>query len=92
MVNPEIAAVIYGLVSAASWRAGDFSGGFATKSGSLLGVLLVGYLISVALLSVCTLGLGSSLPNAYSLATAALAGITGLIGLAALTAIILIAV
>jgi drug/metabolite transporter (DMT)-like permease len=84
MVNPEIAAVIYGLVSAASWGAGDFSGGFATKSGSVLGVLLVGYLVSVALLTVCALGLGSPLPNTFSLAAAALAGITGLIGLAAL--------
>lgn len=84
MANPEIAAILYGLVSAVSWGAGDFSGGFATRSGSVWGVLFVGYLVSVVLLSGCALGLGSPLPNLFSLATGALAGVTGLIGLAAL--------
>jgi drug/metabolite transporter (DMT)-like permease len=84
MVNSEIAAIIYGLASAASWGAGDFSGGFATKSGSVLGVLFVGYLISVFLLSICALWLGSPLPNMISSTAGALAGVAGLIGLAAL--------
>lgn len=84
MANPEIAAIIYGLVSAVSWGAGDFSGGFATRSGSVLGVLFVGYLVSVALLTACALWLGSPLPNLFSFAAGALAGVTGLIGLAAL--------
>jgi drug/metabolite transporter (DMT)-like permease len=84
MANPEIAAIIYGIVSAVSWGAGDFSGGFATKSGSVLGVLFVGYLVSVVLLTICALWLGSPLPNLFSFAAGALAGVTGLIGLAAL--------
>jgi hypothetical protein len=63
MINPEIAAIIYGLVSAASWGAGDFSGGFTTKSSSVAGVLLVGYIVSALLLSICALWLGSTLPN-----------------------------
>jgi len=84
MVNPEIAAIIYGLVSAASWGAGDFSGGFATKSSSVAGVLLVGYIVSVVLLAGCAIWLGSSAPNIYSIAAGAMAGVTGLIGLAAL--------
>ena len=84
MANPEIAAIIYGLVSAASWGAGDFSGGFATKSSSVAGVLLVGNVVSVVLLSGCALWFGSSAPNLYSIAAGAMAGVTGLIGLAAL--------
>ena len=84
MANPEIAAIIYGLVSAISWGSGDFSGGFATKSGSVLGVLFVGYLVSVLLLSIFALWLGSPPPNIFSAATGALAGVTGIIGLAAL--------
>ena len=84
MANPEIAAIIYGLVSAASWGAGDFSGGFATKSSSVAGVLLIGYIVSVVLLSICALWLGSAAPDIYSIAAAAMAGVTGFIGLAAL--------
>lgn len=84
MVNPETAAIIYGLVSAASWGAGDFSGGFATKSSSVAGVLLVGYIVSALLLSICALWLGNTVPNIYSITAGAMAGVTGLIGLAAL--------
>ena len=84
MANPEITAIICGLVSAASWGSGDFSGGFATKSSSVSGVLLVGCIVSVVLLSICALWLGSSAPNIFSLTAGAMAGVTGLIGLAAL--------
>jgi len=84
MPNPEIAAIIYGLISAASWGSGDFSGGFATKKSSVAGVLLVGYIVSVVLLSICALWFGSPVPNMFSFTAAVLAGVTGLIGLAAL--------
>ena len=84
MTNPEIAAIICGLVSAACWGSGDFSGGFATKSSSVSGVLLVGCIVSVVFLSICALWLGSSAPNIFSLTSGAMAGVTGLIGLAAL--------
>ena len=84
MVNPEIAAIVYGLASAASWGAGDFSGGFATKTGSVLGVLIVGSSVSVVLLSICALWFGSPAPDLFSFSAGALAGITGVIGLAAL--------
>ena len=84
MANPEIAAVIYGLVSAVSWGSGDFSGGFATKSGSVWGVLFVAYLASVLFLSTLAIWLGSPSPNIVSLVAGALAGVTGLAGLAAL--------
>jgi len=84
MANPEIAAIIYGLVSAASWGSGDFTGGFATKSSSVAGVLLIGYCVSVVLLSASALWLGSAAPDMNSMAAGAMAGVTGLIGLAAL--------
>ena len=84
MVIPEIVAVIYGLASAASWGAGDFSGGFATKSGSVLGVLLVGYIVGAVLLSICALWFGSPVPNLFSFTAGVLAGVVGVIGLAAL--------
>ena len=84
MANPEIAAILYGLVSAASWGGGDFSGGFATKSSHVLGVLVVGSIVSVVLLSVCALWFGSPVPNVFAFTYGALAGVTGVLGLAAL--------
>lgn len=84
MANPEIAAILYGLVSAASWGGGDFSGGFATKSSNVSGVLLVGSIVSVVLLSICALWFGSPMPNVFSFTYGALAGVTGVLGLAAL--------
>jgi drug/metabolite transporter (DMT)-like permease len=84
MANPDTAAIIYGLFSALSWGAGDFSGGFVTRSGSVWGVLFIGYIFSVFLLSLSALWLGGPVPDLFSLAAGSLAGITGLIGLAAL--------
>ena len=84
MSNPEIAAVIFGLVSAASWGAGDFSGGFATKSSSVLGVLLVVYGVSIVLLSICAFWFDSPVPNRFSLMAGSLSGVTGVVGLTAL--------
>ncbi|UCD79037.1 MAG: DMT family transporter [Desulfobacterales bacterium] len=84
MANPELLALIWGLAAAVSWGSGDFSGGFATKSGSVLGVLFVGYLVSVFLLSFFALWFGSPTLHVFSFAAAALAGVTGIIGLAAL--------
>jgi drug/metabolite transporter (DMT)-like permease len=84
MATPEMAAIIYGLVSAVSWGAGDFSGGLATRAGSVVGVLFISYIVSVLLLTGCALGFGSPVPDVSSLVAGALAGPTGLIGLAAL--------
>jgi len=47
-------------------------------------VLLIGYSVSVVLLSISALWLGSAAPDIYSTAAGVLAGVTGLIGLAAL--------
>ncbi len=41
MINSEALAVTYGIGSAVAWGAGDFSGGFASRKGNLLGVLLI---------------------------------------------------
>lgn len=82
-VNQEIIAVAYGLASAASWGTSGFSGGFASKKSSVLGVLLVGYITGLVFLSIYALWSGSPIPNLYSLIVGALAGVFGLLGLAA---------
>ena len=40
MINSESLAVTCGIGSAVAWGAGDFSGGFASRKGNLMGVML----------------------------------------------------
>lgn len=84
LIGQEIIAVIYGLASAVSWGAGDFSGGFATKTCSVYGVLLVANVTGLLLLSIGALLLGSPVPDLYFLLLGAAAGIFYFLGLAAL--------
>lgn len=84
MINPEISAIIYGLASAAAWGSGDFAGGFATKTSSVSGVLLVGYITGAMLLSIVAFWTGSPLPDLYALLTSMAAGISGVMALGAL--------
>jgi hypothetical protein len=41
MMGTELLALLFGLGSAASWGAGDFSGGLATKRSDVYTVVLV---------------------------------------------------
>ena len=84
MANQEILAITYGLASAASWGAGDFSGGFITKTSSVFSVLLIGNITGVALLVFSALWMGSPMPGIDSLVVGALAEICSVFGLAAL--------
>ena len=84
LISQEILAVVYGLTSAVSWGAGDFSGGFVTKTCSVYGVLLVANVTGLLLLSICALLLGSPVPDLYFLLMGAAAGIFYFLGLAAL--------
>ncbi len=84
MANQEILAITYGLASAASWGTGDFSGGFVTKTSSVLGVVLIGNIAGVAFLVLSALWMGSPIPGVDSLVAGALAGICSVFGLAAL--------
>ncbi len=84
MLNSELLAIMYGLASAATWGTGDFSGGFATKTSNVSGVLLIGYITGVILLSIVALWVGSPVPDMYSVMTGAASGIGGVLGLGAL--------
>ena len=84
MISQEIIAIIYGLASAVSWGAGDFSGGFATKTCNVYGVLLVANIVGLVILLSCALWFGSPVPDLYFLLLGAAAGIFYFLGLAAL--------
>jgi len=80
----DLAAALLGLASAASWGAGDFSGGLAARRSPLLGVLVLGQLAGTTLMALLALLTREGAPPASSLAWAGAAGAVGAVGLAAL--------
>lgn len=83
-MSTELLAVTFGLASAATWGASDFSGGFAARRCNVYSVILISQLISLALLLVTALVLRLAFPSSYCMALGSIAGILGVIGLAAL--------
>ena len=83
-MNPEAAAILFGLASAASWGAGDFSGGLASKRGNVIAVIVISQIFGVALLAGLALFWREAVPPAEHLLYGALAGVAGALGLIAL--------
>ena len=77
-------SVALGLASAASWGAGDFAGGLASRRTSALGVAASSQGVGVVLLVAVSLLIGESVPAPGSLGWAVLAGASGSMGLLAL--------
>lgn len=80
----DLGAVVLGLASAASWGAGDFTGGLASRRSPVLGVIVLGQFAGVALIVAAALAGGEPGPAAGSLRWAIGAGVAGAVGLAAL--------
>lgn len=83
MISSEAMAVSCGLGSAVAWGAGDFSGGFASRKGNLLGVLLISQLLGAMLLMTMALATSESIPAWNHLGYGFLAGCCGIMGLTA---------
>lgn len=79
----EVATIVYGLISALTWGAGDFSGGLASKRTHVLLVVLLAQCIGTLSLLGVTLGVAEPLPPASDFFIAAGAGIAGMLGLVA---------
>ncbi len=84
MLNAKTLAFIYGLASAASWGAGDFSGGLATKRNHILSVIIISQLVGIVLLFGLALAFGEPIPLWRDWLLGGLAGISGALGLMAL--------
>jgi drug/metabolite transporter (DMT)-like permease len=84
MLGGDLATVVFGLASALSWGAGDFSGGLATKRAPVFGVLAIGQVAGLLLLIMLALVWGEPLPSATDLGWGLAAGLTGAVGLASL--------
>ncbi len=77
-------AILFGLASALSWGAGDFSGGLAAKRSDVYGVVILSQLLGISLLVGLALLLAESLPSPRDMLLGGLAGTFGSIGLVAL--------
>ena len=80
----DLAGASFGLASAASWGAGDFTGGLASRRSPVLGVLAFGQAAGVSAIAAVALLTREPTPPVASLAWAVAAGAAGAVGLAAL--------
>lgn len=84
MMGIELTAVFYGLAAAASWGAGDFSGGVATKRSHVYLVVLLSHIVGIAGLLLLILLFGEPFPTWRDLLIGAAGGISGAVGVLAL--------
>jgi drug/metabolite transporter (DMT)-like permease len=80
----EFSAVFFGLVSAVTWGAGDFSGGMAVKRTNPYGAVIAAHALSLILLLVLGIITGEPVPPLRDWLWGGAAGISGGIGLALL--------
>jgi drug/metabolite transporter (DMT)-like permease len=84
MVGSGIASVGFGLASAASWGAADFSGGLAARRWSAVAVTVAARCAGVVLLVSLALGLREPALSRAGVGWAAAGGVVGSVGLVAL--------
>lgn len=84
MWNSETLAIVYGLASATSWGAGDFSGGLATRREDVYRVVMLSQVIGGVLLLGLILWLAEPVPPRGVIITGGIAGLAGALGLMAL--------
>jgi drug/metabolite transporter (DMT)-like permease len=77
-------AVVYGLASAASWGAADFTGGFASKRSNVYSVIIASQLVGALFLTGLAFALAESIPSLDNWILGGVAGISGALGLVAL--------
>jgi drug/metabolite transporter (DMT)-like permease len=83
-MGSQVLAILYGLASAASWGAGDFCGGVATKRSNAVVVVAIAHVVGGGLLMALALLLGESMPPLSILLLGAAGGFFGGVGVLAL--------
>ena len=84
LITSGLVSALLGLASAATWGAGDFCGGLASKRTGLYQVVIGSQLIGVVLLASLAVLIGEPIPPVINLIGCGLAGLLGVIGLLAL--------
>ncbi len=83
-IDGGVSALFFGLAAAASWGAGDFTGGVASKRSSVYTVIILSQIAGGLLLALLAWILREPLPALRDVLWGGAAGIAGAIGLAAL--------
>ncbi|MFX0061528.1 MAG: EamA family transporter [Candidatus Hermodarchaeota archaeon] len=83
-MSSELSAILFGLMSATSWGAGDFSGGIATKKSSVFNVIIISQTVGLSLLVILAFLYSEPFPSLNDILWGGLAGLFGAIGLMAL--------
>jgi drug/metabolite transporter (DMT)-like permease len=83
MFSPEITAVFFGLAASATWGAGDFSGGIATKRANVISVITVVHAIGFVFMLILALATHEAIPPLTDWIWGAVAGLAGVFGLIA---------
>jgi drug/metabolite transporter (DMT)-like permease len=76
--------IVFGLLSAVFWGAGDFCGGVASKKNEVLSVATLAQIIGLFILALAAILFNESIPNIENLIWGALAGLAGGLGIIAL--------
>jgi drug/metabolite transporter (DMT)-like permease len=84
MSGPEVAPALLGLVSAACWGAGDFSGGLATRRSNVHSVIIGSQVVGIVLLIGLALAFAERMPSPDHMLWGSIAGVAGTVGLIAL--------
>lgn len=74
-------AILFGLLSALTWGAGDFNGGLAVKRSNPYGVIAVAHTVSLVLLLVTVFIVGEPIPPMHDWLWGGASGLAGGIGL-----------
>jgi drug/metabolite transporter (DMT)-like permease len=83
-LGAELLSVLVGLASAASWGAGDFLGGLASRRAKLYGVVITSQLVGLVVVFGAAVLFNQPFPPAEHLLGGALAGLFGVCGVLAL--------
>jgi uncharacterized membrane protein len=74
-------AILYGLLSALTWGAGDFNGGLAVKRSNPYGVIAVAHALSLVLLLITVFLVAEPIPPLHDWLWGGISGLAGAIGL-----------
>ena len=74
-------SILYGIASALSWGAGDFSGGLASRKMGAYRAVLWGDLLGLLIILPIALVAGESIPSTFVFINASIGGILGSVGL-----------
>jgi drug/metabolite transporter (DMT)-like permease len=80
----DLSVIFFGLASAVSWGAGDFSGGVASKRASAYSVVVISQFVSLVLLILSAILIPEGTSSVQDMLIGGLAGICGVAGLVAL--------